>query len=70
MKTLVGRLEPDVPHQSTGLVLLGEQGTDPHLRRALQHVQAEQTIVFASGQDDYSVADPMFAAAQGIGAAS
>lgn len=70
VKMPVERVEPDVPQTVAGLVLLGERGTEPHLRRALQHVLAEQNIFIVSGDDGYSLVDPTFAAAQGIAAAS
>ena len=70
VKMPVDEVEPDVPQTIAGLVLLGERGTDPHLRRALQRVLVEQNIFITSREDGYGLVDPTFAAAQGIAAAS
>ncbi len=69
MKMPVGRVQPDVPQKIAGLVLLGEKGTDPHLRGALQHVLGEQEV-FVVSDEDHTMVNPTFAAARGIAAAS
>ncbi len=62
-----------LPSKVTGLVLLGEKGTDPHLRRILQQVLAEQRTSISSVQSEggeNTMVDPTFAAARGMAAAS
>ena len=61
-----------VPSKVTGLVLLGEKGTDPQLRRILQQLLAEQrtSITVQSEGEENTMADPTFAAARGMAAAS
>ena len=64
---------PSLPSKVDALVLLGEKGTDPHLRRALKHVLANQSIlpgVGAADPGEKDMVDPTFAAARGIAAAS
>ena len=64
---------PSLASRVDALVLLGEKGTDPHLRLALRHVLANQIIlpgVGAADPGEKDIVDPTFAAARGIAAAS